>query len=327
VRARVGDTRGFTLVEVLLAAVLMLIVLGATLTAIERFWNTNKVNNDLNDAQDVARNTSDQLARQLRNLALPTPTSPNSIDIASSYDLVFKTADPGRRRVRYCLTTDAPAAPDRGRLYMQKQAAAGVGSADPPVPPTTSCPGPTTGSPAWDTATVVADSVVNRVKGDERPVFSFNAPTSPVSELPKITLVRSDIFIDFDTSRRPLESRISTGVYLRNQNQVPKADFSAVSGGTGTRRFILNGSGSSDPEGRTLVYTWFSGPTPDLADTNCASTNAVGCIGDGVTLDYTFPSAAGNGVQTFTLLVKDPGGMTATAKWTCNPTTGACSPS
>ena len=324
-RARIGDTRGFTLVEVLLVAVLMIIVLGATLAVIEQFWNTNKVNNEQNDAQDVARNTVDRLARQLRNLALPTPTSPNSIDIASSYDLVFKTAEPTRRRVRYCLKTDAPAAPGQGRLYMQTQAA-GAGSVDPLVPPTTSCPGPTTGSPAWGTTTVVASNVVNTVNGKDRPVFSFNALTSPASQLPKITLARSDIFIDLDPNRRPLESRISTGVYLRNQNQAPTAAFTVVSGGTGTRRFLLNGSGSSDPEGRTVVYRWFSGPSPNLADTNCTSTNAFGCIGNGVTLDYTFPSAAGNGIQTFTLLVKDPGGLTATATRTCDPTNGACFP-
>ena len=170
---------------------------------------------------------------------------------------------------------------------------------------------------------MVADHVVNTVNGKDRPVFSFNAPTS---ELPKITLLRSDLFVDVDPDRRPLESRISTGVYLRNQNQVPTASFSVASGGTGTRRFLLNGSGSTDPEGRTLSYSWFSGANPDLADTTCSSTDALGCIGRGVTLDYTFPASAGNGTQTFTLLVRDPGGLTATSKWTCNPTNGACSP-
>jgi type II secretory pathway pseudopilin PulG len=323
VRRDLGEERGFTLIELLLAATLMIIVLGATLTSIEGFWKTNKVNNDQNDAQDIARTAIDRLAQQLRNLALPTPTSPNSIDKASSYDLVFKTAEPSRRRVRYCLRTDAPESPGNGSLYMQTQAGAGAGTGDPAVPSTTSCPGPT-GSGGWATATVVADQVVNTVNGKDRPVFSFNAPTS---ELPKITLLRSDLFVDVDPDRRPLESRISTGVYLRNQNQVPTASFSVASGGTGTRRFLLNGSGSTDPEGRTLFYAWFSGGNPDLADATCSSTDALGCIGRAVTLDYTFPASAGNGTQTFTLLVRDPGGLTATSKWTCDPTNGACSPS
>ena len=135
----------------------MIIVLGATLTSIEGFWTTNKVNNDQNDAQDIARTAIDRLAQQLRNLALPTPTSPNSIDKASSYDLVFKTAEPSRRRVRYCLKTDAPESPGDGKLYMQTQAGAGAGAADPAVPDTASCPGPTgsgTGQrPRWSPTT------------------------------------------------------------------------------------------------------------------------------------------------------------------------------
>jgi type II secretory pathway pseudopilin PulG len=319
----VDQERGFTLIELLLAATLMIVVLGATLTTIEGFWTTNKTNNDQNDVQEIARTAIDRLAQQLRNLALPTPTSPNSIDIASSYDLVFKTAEPSRRRVRYCLKTDAPQSPGNALLYVQTQAGAGVGSADPPVPSTATCPGPT-GSGGWANAMVVADEVVNRVSGKDRPVFYFNAPASTPS---KITLLRSEVFVDLDPNRRPIESRISTGVYLRNQNQVPTASFSVVSGGTSLRRFLLNASGSTDPEGRLVRYSWFSGANPNLADTSCDSTLAVGCIGTGVTLDYTFPPSAGDGTQTFTLLVKDPGGLTATSQWTCNPTNGTCSPS
>jgi type II secretory pathway pseudopilin PulG len=325
VRRDLRQERGFTLIEVVLVATLMIIVLAATLTSIEGFWRANKINNDQNDAQDIARIGIDRLAQQLRNLALPTPTSPNSIDKASSYDLVFKTAEPTRRRVRYCLGTDRPDSPSDGRLYMQTQAGSGAGTPDPAVPNSDSCPEPTS-SGGWATTRVVAYHVVNRVNGQDRPVFSFNV-NAPMSELPKITLLRSDLFVDVDPDRRPRESRISTGVYLRNQNQVPMASFTAVSGGTGTRRFLLNGSGSTDPEGRTLFYAWFSGANPDLADATCSSTDALGCIGRSVTLDYTFPASAGNGTQTFTLLVRDPGGLTATSKWTCDPTNGACSPS
>jgi type II secretory pathway pseudopilin PulG len=321
VRRDLRQEGGFTLIELLLAAILMIIVLGATLTSIEGFWKTNKVNNEQNDAQDIARTAIDRLAQQLRNLALPTQTSPNSIDKASSYDLVFKTAEPSRRRVRYCLKTTAPASP--GALYMQTQAGAGVGAPDPDLESAdlANCPGTTS---TWATTTVVADHVVNKMNGKDRAVFYYNAPTT---ELPKITLLRSDLFVDVDPDRRPLESRISTGLYLRNQNQVPTASFTVASGGTGTRRFILNGSGATDPEGRTLAYSWFIGASPDLADTNCSPTPPEGCIGRGVALDYTVPSAAGDGTQTFTLLVRDPGGLTATSKWTCNPTNGACFPS
>jgi type II secretory pathway pseudopilin PulG len=320
VKSRVGQERGFTLIEVLLVATLMIVVLGATLTTIEGFWTTNKVNNEQNDAQDIARTAIDRLAQQLRNLALPTPTSPNSIDVASSYDLVFKTAEPTRRRVRYCLKSDVSG---DGKLYMQTQAGTGAGSADPTLNESAmgSCPGPV-GSGAWAKTTLVADHVVNTVNGKDRPVFYFNAPTT---ELPRITLLRSDLFVDVNPNRRPAESRISAGVYLRNQNQVPKSSFSVASGGTGTRRFILNASGSTDPEGRTLAYYWFIGTNRDEA--TCGPTVLNGCIGKGVTLDYTFPAGVGAGTQTFTLRAKDPGGLFNDSQWTCNPTNGACSPS
>jgi prepilin-type N-terminal cleavage/methylation domain-containing protein len=304
--------QGFTLIELLLAATLMLVVLGATLTSIEGFWTTNKVNNDQNDAQDIARTAIDRLAQQLRNLALPTTTSPNSIDRALPHDLVFKTAEPSRRRVRYCLdTTDA----GDGKLYMQTQAGAGVGAPDPDLHPADllGCPAR---AATWATTTVVADNVVNTTK---RPVFRFNAAESESS---KITLLRSDLFVDVDPERRPLESRISTGVYLRNQNQAPTASFSVASGGEG--RFILNGSGSTDPEGRTLAHSWFIGSPPNLADGVCTPLPAEGCIGRGVTLDYKLPEGT-IGSQQFTLLVTDPGGLTAMSSWTCNPTTGTCS--
>jgi type II secretory pathway pseudopilin PulG len=307
---------GFTLIELMLAATLMIIVLGATLSSIEGFWTTNKVNNDQNDAQDIARTAIDHLAQQLRNLALPTPTSPNSIDKASSYDLVFKTAEPSRRRVRYCLNTDSLGA---GQLYMQTQAGAGVGSADPTLDSsaTATCPGPI-GTGAWAKTSVVADHVVNKVDGNDRPVFYFNAPSSDLS---RITLLRSDLFVDVDPNRRPRESRITTGVFLRNQNQVPSASFSVVPG-PAPRQFLLNGSGSTDPEGRTLGYFWFLGAAdPTVTRTTCTPTG--GCIGRGVTLDYTLPASA-VGPQTFTLLVRDPGGLIATSQWTCDPTNGVC---
>src|SRR4051812_49781125 len=108
----------------------MIIVLGATLTVFEQFVTTSDRNTKQNDAQDTARFAIDQVARQLRNLALPTPQSPNSIGSASGNDLVFKTADPGRRRVRYCLQTTAPYSTSNGALWLETQT--GVAGGGPP---------------------------------------------------------------------------------------------------------------------------------------------------------------------------------------------------
>src|SRR5205823_887029 len=65
------------------------------------------------DAEDRARQAEEAIARDLRNLASPTPSQPQAVDRAGGRDLVFKTVDPvgpnagqntaNVERVRYCL--------------------------------------------------------------------------------------------------------------------------------------------------------------------------------------------------------------------------------
>ena len=57
------EESGFTLVELLVTCVLMLVVLGATLTALESFQSNAETNVRQNDSQDEARRATDQLAR------------------------------------------------------------------------------------------------------------------------------------------------------------------------------------------------------------------------------------------------------------------------
>jgi type II secretory pathway pseudopilin PulG len=310
--SRLRQEGAFTLIELLLASSLMIVVLAATLTVFDQFVTVSHRNTDQNDAQDTARNAIDQLARQLRNLALPTLQNPNSIDKASSYDVVFKTADPGRRRVRYCLQTSSPYSQSSGALWFQTQQVTTVGATDPPPPPTDVCP-----ATGWDSTRLVAARVTNQLNNANRPIFQFNGPTVTPS---KITEVHAAVFVDVDPLRPPAEARISTGVYLRNQNQAPAASFTIS--GVSSRHFIMNAADSSDPEGRTLAYYWFTGASPSFtnAQTNGQCNSADGCILSGVLNDYTVPASAGTGPQTFWLLVKDPGGLTATASATCNVT-------
>lgn len=318
--ARLRDQRGFTLIEMLLASSLMIVVLGATLTVFEQFVTTSDRNTAQNDAQDTARNAMDQMSRQLRNLALPTPQSPNSIDVASSYDLVFKTADPGRRRVRYCLQTNAPYSSSDGALWMENQTGV-AGGADPTLTAamTASCPAPT-GTGSWASKRLVADHVTNKNGGADRAIFQFNSSPDTSS---KITEIHTALFVDVDPTKSPAETRISSGVFLRNQNQAPTASFTWASGGP--LRFLFNAANSSDPEGRTLAYFWYLGSNPSF--TNAEDTGVCdasdGCIGSGVINDYTLPSGT-TGTQVFTLLVKDPGGLTSTAAYNCNATGGTC---
>jgi type II secretory pathway pseudopilin PulG len=317
---RLRNESGFTLMEVLLASSLMIVVLAATLTVFEQFVTTSDRNTRQNDAQDVARNTIDQVTRQLRNLALPTPQSPNSIDSASGWDLVFKTADPGRRRVRYCLQTSSPYSTSNGALWLETQTGS-AGGADPPVPPTGTCPvAPAAGG--WSTRRLVASNVTNLNGGASRPIFEFNAPTSTPS---KITEVHVSLFVDVDPTRPPAETRISSGVFLRNQNQAPAATFTITPAGQG--RFLMNAANSSDPEGRTLAYYWYRGTSPSytnvLTSGTCLSSD--GCINSGIINDYTLQPSNTTSDQLFTLLVRDPGGLTSTSQTTCRFQSGAWS--
>ena len=116
---------GFTLVEVLLTSVLMIVVLGATLTTLNSFERTVKANDLLNDAQDETRAALDLMARDMRNLASPTPGEPEAIDVNAEWELVFQSEGKSKpdgslnaqntTRVRYCL--DKPT----NTLYRQTQ--------------------------------------------------------------------------------------------------------------------------------------------------------------------------------------------------------------
>jgi hypothetical protein len=100
-------------------------------------------------------------------------------------------------------------------------------------------------------------------------------------------------------------------VFLRNQNRVPAADFTATV--TADKRLILNGSGSEDPEGMPLKYQWYiDAPTP-LPD--CTTTpKPASCVGEGVVFEKT--GLSGGATHAVTLVVKDPAELGGTATQT-----------
>lgn len=286
----VRDEAGFMLTELLAAMVIFLIVMGATLTTLEAFTSQTQVTNRRNDTEQQARTVVDQLARQLRNLASPTSGQPQAIDKATSYDLVFESVDPAGpnagtnltnvRRLRYCLNTAVPSA---GKVWLQVQTWT---QAVPPAAPSTAlCPDPDS---RWTTSKVVATNVVNRVNGQDRPVWLYNAVASV-----DISSVRTTLILDLKPGSASGENTLSTGVFLRNQNRSPIAAFTATP--TGNRHVLLNGSESYDPEGEPLSYAWYDGAT---------------LVGSGVTTDYLAPAA---GTRSLTLTVTDPGGLDDTA--------------
>jgi len=293
----------------MIAGLLSTIVLGLTLTAFSSMQRNAKLVDQQNDTQDVARRATDRIARELRNLASPSQLDsdlsalPAAVDKSTDYDFVFRVVDevrPGTslnlanvKRVRYCLN------PTTRTLWTQTQL--WETAAAPATPATTSCP-QTTGATAADWRNgrnrVAASDVVNVLApSTARPVFLYNS-TDPL----RITRVRTDLYVDTTLNRKPVASRLRSGVFLRNQNRQPVSSFSATV--TADKRLILNGSASEDPEGMPLSYQWYiDPPAPPAVLPNCKTAPTAACLGEGVVLDK---SGLPSGNHTIKLVVSDP---------------------
>ncbi len=263
---------------VLVACTLFVVVMGAALTTFEGFIATAGDATGRTDAQDAARSAADRIARDLRNLASPTPDQPQAVDLAGGSDLIFTTVDPqgpnaganatNTKRVRYCLD---------GAGSLREQTQTWTTPTIPAVPSYAACPG--TG---WTRTTVAATDIVNDADTD---VFSYDS-----SVLTDISQIHVNLLVDTDTARSPRATSLSTGVFLRNQNRRPTAAFEATRTAGG---FVLNGSASVDPEGDALRYTWFDGSTE---------------IGTGITFTYT--GLADGSWHDLHLKVADPADLT-----------------
>lgn len=296
---RLAQEGGFSLVEVLVAMGLMILILGASLTSFNAFEKTNRTNQLQNDTQEKVRAAMDQIARELRNHATPTPENPLGIDKAEPFDLVFQTINKSKpngsanvrnaRRVRYCLDFSNRA---DAKLYVQEQT--WTTATAPAVPATASCP-----DPAWGNQRVLADQITNQVNAQNRPAFY---PSS--STLTEITRMRIELWVDVNPGDgasqpvdRPGESKLASGVFFRNQNRAPIAAFTAST--TASGHILLNGTASSDPDNDRLVYIWCNGA--------CNGSNEVG---RGLTYAY-YPGS--RGTFTIGLRVSDPAGLKGSA--------------
>jgi type II secretory pathway pseudopilin PulG len=311
-----SSERGFTLIEVMLVMSLAIVLLGATLTSFTAYYRTQKKTQQLNDSAQIARSSMDIAARQLRNLANQDPSQQTTtIARAQPFDLVFQTSDPSRKWVRYCLDTTgaggAPASPSRGRLWQSETATA--------TAPTGGMMGSCPGS-GWVTSTVVADRLTNRRDGLDRRVFAYSCGTGASPGCPataadhtRIRTINAELWVDPNPGKTPAELRVVSGIFLRNQNEQPVADFTATA--AATRTVILNGSASTDPEGRTLAYDWFRGNgtitlTPEEACAQEIKQKANGTtliyLGQGTTYRYSVPTGVASPMN-IQLVVRDPG--------------------
>jgi prepilin-type N-terminal cleavage/methylation domain-containing protein len=286
------EQAGFTLIELLISMSLITVVVMATISAFVSFNRNERVNRLQNESQDEARMTMERLSSQLRNLASPNDFTPESVEKAEPYDLVFLTVDAVKpvgsanarniKRVRYCMgsVTDGKASLIRQEQTWQVQF-------PPPSFSTSGCP-----NASWGNNTVVAEDIVNTAEATPVPVFTFTPGPSPVSD---ITAIRANLVVDTNPGASPIATDLKSGVFLRNQNRAPVASCTAQYAGTG-QQVALNGSASEDPEGFNMkTYNWYAdGKTADPPDAT------------GVVAVWTAPTS---GTHTFRLHVEDQGGL------------------
>lgn len=319
-KRRLADESGMSLAEILIGMTIMLALLGAILTTFNSFYQADSDNNKRNDTTELARDALDTQVRQLRNLAkrVQSPV----IDTLASYDLIFQTSDPSRTWVRYCLNTSAPASTERAQLWTAELAV----SASITTSPVTSSMRGTCPGTGWSKSQVVADYVTNRRGGRDRPMFAYTCITgtsgciASSATYDQVVNIGALLLLDTTPGVGPSELRVASGVYLRNQNQAPVAAF-VSSRGSASRALVLNASGSTDYEGRTLDYYWFKDTMPEQANIDCAHPTVTGSVaprtlwgsngylGEGITLSHTFPSGDGaaGSTRNIGLVVCDPG--------------------
>jgi prepilin-type N-terminal cleavage/methylation domain-containing protein len=283
---------GFTLIELLVSMSLITVVVMATISAFVSFNRNERVNRLQNESQDEARLTMERLTGQLRNLASPNDFSPDSVEKAEPYDLVFLTVDAVKpagslnarniKRVRYCVGTVANG---KASLIRQQQSWQVVNP--PPAFSTAGCP-----NASWGNSTVVADDIVNTAEATPVPVFTFSPGPAPLDD---ITAISANLVVDWNPGKSPVATTLSSGVFLRNQNRAPVASCTAQYASTG-KKVALNGSASEDPEGFNMKsYKWYAdGKTSEPPDA------------EGVVAVWEAPTS---GTHTFRLHVEDQGGL------------------
>ena len=237
---RLRGERGFMLMDVAVSMSLLVVLFTGTLVAFNAWEKEHRANQVQNEAQDKTRVAIDTLARDLRN---------NWIEQADPFDLVAQQVNGAlpatgnvrrRERVRYCLNTQSP---EGGRLYRQVQT-----WTEPPTPamaPTDQCP-----ATGWNTTTVVVQHVTNR-EGATRPIFHYD---TTVAE--DVKEIRAELFVDAEPDRAPGESKLLSGVFLRNRNRAPDATFTWAATAGRPGYVLLNGSFSHDDDGDHLTYVW-----------------------------------------------------------------------
>jgi prepilin-type N-terminal cleavage/methylation domain-containing protein len=300
---RLTDQSGFTLIEMLVGVSMMLVVLSATLTVLDVFQKDSRKDQIRNETQDSARTAIDLMSRDFRSAAslcgnttgsTCTGTSSGALQRATSTDVVFQTVSPGvafgpndasnQEWVRYCLDSS-------GNIWREINAPQS-GGALPAMPSTTACPGDT-GS--WSSQRKIMTNLTNT---GSQPLFQYyNVSTNSggsIISLPKS--VEFDLFVKSNTTPN-LTTEITGGVDLRNSLASPTATFNC----TKTSGYVsCDASGSTDPNGQALNYTWY---LTSGTSTACPPTSS------NVSNSEVYSAGALSGTYSVALVVTDTAGL------------------
>jgi len=289
------DEQGISLTEVLVAMTLAVAVFGIAVASFSAFVNQRAQTDRGTESQDQARAAVDRMASELRSAMSPGGAGSQPIQQYSDFDVVFLApfanaslvGNPrGLRHVRLCL--DATNL-NSGRLWRQTAPYGTGGLAT--APPTTTCP-----SSAWPQRDLVVSNLVNHRESPPKPLFA--ATIDAAGQVTDVAL-RPVVDVDLGTGKPPTQLR--TKVALRNANRPPNATLSCQ--GLANGHAVCDASGSTDPDGEALTYTW----TMDGTDLPSEATYR---------LDKS-PLAAGS-QHIFAVTVKDSGGLTTTDTETVN---------
>jgi hypothetical protein len=297
--------QGVTLAEILVAVSLSVIVLVAISTVLINYQADAQRTSMQSDAQDNARVAIDRIVRELRSIA-SSRTAPTLVESAGPYDLTFQTvgtpsgSNPsGIKRVRYCLRADpSPGSAANRVLTVQTESWTTSTAPANPWAPTggvyPACPFTPSSPPAGTTFTTnrVADKVVNRYAGADRPAFTYTY-ASP-GNVATISSIGVNLYVDVDPGEAPGETQLRSSAFLRNQSQAPVASFTATA--TGGGHVLLNAGGSGDADGTSVTYAW---------------TNVTGGANTAIATTGFYDWHPGAGTYSVKLTVTDPGGLSS----------------
>lgn len=308
---------GFTLIELLVSMALTMIVMTAVITILTVFLNDSRYDGLRDQAQSDAKTLVDRMTRELRSSAAQSPGTPGLLERANPYDVIFETVNPGsgphgsnttgQYRVRYCLNSSTNT--------LWRQTDTWTTASPSAVPTSTACPDTSnadynnqvSGQPCC----VELNDVTNEIDPtDLHPMFTYG-PTG-WANIDDIEEVEVNVDTDLNPGHLPGPApQLTSGVFLRNENSPPQAQFNAqpVGNGSGAFNVTLNGSGSTDPNGQSLSYQWYanSGSSGCVSNTQAPST---GQLSGGTTEEYQAGPYSANTTETFALVVTDTQGLT-----------------